>query len=136
MIPTLDEWQDASDSTGRKLYEGAGITASDVTFENAYDGFTLFHQFHLEGLRFAGVQRGEALDFYQTDISIEGPNPVSPSGGNVGSGRTRFWLSTDSIQQIQGRAGARQIKKKAEIGVSGSAMPMGSTFAVWSASPN
>ena len=136
VLPTLDEWQDSTDATGRKIYESAGITAKDLSFENMYDGFTLFHQFHLEGLRFAGVQRGEALDFYKTDISIEGPNPVSPSGGNHGSGRTRFWGSTDSIQQIQGRAGARQMTRKAEIGVSGGPTPMGGNFIVWSATPD
>ena len=77
-----------------------------------YDGFALFHQFHLEGLRFGGIKRGEALDFYQTDISIEGPNPVSPNGGNIGSGRTRYWMHTDSIQQLPGRAGAAADKEQ------------------------
>ena len=102
-----------------------------------YDGFALFHQFHLEGLRFRGMQNGDALDFYQTDISIEGPNPVLPSGGNIGSGRSRFWMHTDCIQQIQGRAGARAITGvKPEIGVSGGPMPMGGNFTVWSASPD
>jgi acetyl-CoA acetyltransferase len=134
VVPTLEEWQEAADSTGRKLYEGSGLQPSDLSFENMYDGFTLFHQFHLEGLRFAGVQRGEALDFYQTDISIEGPNPASPSGGNAGAGRTRFWLHIDSVQQLQGRAGARQIRKPAEIGVSGAFMPDFSYSVVWSAS--
>ena len=136
LLATLEEWQDAGDSTGRKLYEGAGIGPSDLSFENMYDGFTLFHQFHLEGLRYAGVQRGEALDFYQTDISIEGPNPVSPSGGNAGSGRTRFWLHMDSVLQLQGRAGARQIKKKAEIGVSGAFFPDFNYSLIWSATPD
>ena len=28
----------------------------DLSFENMYDGFTLFHQFHVEGLRFVRVQ--------------------------------------------------------------------------------
>jgi acetyl-CoA acetyltransferase len=134
-VQTLEECEAAGDSTGRKLYEGAGITARDLSFENMYDGYTLFHQFHLEGLRYAGVQRGEALDFYQTDISIEGPNPASPSGGNAGSGRTRTWMHTDSIQQIQGRAGARQIRKRAEIGVSGGPTTTGGNFTVWSKYP-
>jgi len=135
LVPTLDEVEEATYATGRMLYEGAGITASDLSFENMYDGFTLFHQFHLEGLRYAGVQNGEALDFYATDISNSGPNPVSPSGGNAGSGRTRFWMHSDSIQQIQGRAGARQITKPAEIGVSGGPMPLGGNFTVWSSTP-
>jgi len=101
-----------------------------------YDGFTLFHQFHLEGLRFAarGEKRGYALDLYETDISIEGPNPVSPSGGNNGNGRTRWWNHRDSILQLQGRSPS-QIKKKAEIGVSGAPMPDACDALIWSATP-
>jgi len=137
ILPTLDEVEAETAATGRKIFEGAGITAKDLSFENMYDGFSLFHQFHLEGLGFAGVKNGEALDLYQTDISIEGPNPVLPSGGNIGSGRSRFWMHTDCIQQLQGRAGARQITGvKPEIGVSGGPMPMGGNFTVWSASPD
>ena len=134
---TLEGCEDAAESLGRKLYEGAGITAKDLSFENMYDGYTLFHQFMIEGLGYAGLKKGEALEFYEHgDLTIEGPNPVSPSGGNAGSGRTRYWMHTDSIQQIQGRAGARQIKKKAEIGVSGGPHPRGGDFAVWAASPD
>ncbi len=137
LTPTLDEVEAETASTGRKLYEGAGITAADLSFENMYDGFTQFHQFHLEGLGFRGIKFGEALDFYQTDISIEGPNPVSPSGGNIGSGRSRFWMHTDCIQQLQGRAGERQITGVTpEIGVSGGPMPLGGNYTVWSASPD
>ena len=126
----------STEATGRKSYTGAGITAADLSFENMYDGFTVFHNHYLEGLRYAGIKRGEVMDFYQTDISISGPNPVSPSGGNAGSGRTRFWMHTDTIQQLQGRAGARQISKRAEIGISGGPMPQGGDFTVWSATPD
>ncbi len=137
LTPTLDEVEEDTARTARKLYEGAGITAADLSFENMYDGFTLFHQFHIEGLGYRGIKFGEALDFYQTDISIEGPNPILPSGGNIGSGRSRFWMHTDSIQQLQGRAGARQVTGvKPEIAVSGGPMPLGGNFTVWSATPD
>lgn len=54
---------------------------------------------------------GEALDFYNSDISVEGPHPFNPSGGNNGCGRTHGNAHfTDSIQQVQGRAGGRQVK--------------------------
>jgi acetyl-CoA acetyltransferase len=135
VIETLEEVQERSAGMARKLYEAAGITARDLQFENAYDGFSLFHVFHIEGLGFAGIKQGEALDLFQTDISIEGPNPVSPSGGNIGSGRTRFWMHTDSIQQIQRRAGARQMKIMPDVGVSGGFMPYWNNFIVWSSSP-
>ena len=48
VLPTLDEVEAETSSTGRKIYEGAGITASDLSFENMYDGFSLFHQFHVD----------------------------------------------------------------------------------------
>ena len=136
IMPTLEETEECAASNARKLYEGAGITANDLSFEGMYDGFGQFHVFHLEGLGFRGVKRGDALHFFQTDISIEGWNPVSPSGGNIGSGRTRFWHHTDAIQQIQGRAGKRQIRRKAEIGVTGGPFPYGGNFTVWGASPD
>jgi acetyl-CoA acetyltransferase len=137
LTPTLDEVEADTARSARKIYEGAGITAADLSFENMYDGFSLFHQFHIEGLGYRGIKFGEALDFYQTDISIEGANPVSPSGGNVGSGRSRVWLHTDCIQQIQGRAGARQVTGVTpEVAVSGGPMPLGGNYTVWSASPD
>ena len=137
ITPTLAEVESETASTARKIYEGAGITAAELSFENMYDGFPQFHQFHIEGLGYRGISFGDALDFYQTDISIEGPNPISPSGGNIGSGRSRFWMHTDSIQQIQRRAGKRQITGvKPEVAVSGGPMPLGGNYTVWSSSPN
>jgi hypothetical protein len=135
-IETLEEAEERSASTAKKVYEASGLTYREIQFENFYDGFGLFHVFHLEGFGFAGVKRGEGLDFYQTDISINGPNPVSPSGGNIGCGRTRWWMHSDSIQQIRGTAGARQIRIPAEVGISGGFEPWWSNFIVWSKHPS
>jgi hypothetical protein len=139
IVPTLEECEESTARNARMLYEGAGISAADLDFENMYDGFSLFHVFHLEGLGFQGIKRGEAMDYWASnDISIAGPAPISPSGGNIGSGRTRYWMHTDSIQQIQGRAGERQITgNKHEVGVSGGPMPVAlADFLVWSANPD
>ena len=54
-------------------------------------------------LGWRGVKRGEARDFYVGDIIDEGTNSFISSGGNNGSGRTSWWIHTDSIQQLQGR---------------------------------
>ena len=133
---TLEEWQDWAALTGARLYESAGISPRDVHFENAYDGFSLFHVWWIEEFNFFGIKRGEALDFFASqDISINGPTPISPSGGNIGSGRTRFWKWTDTIQQLQGRAGERQVKIDARIGVAGGWMPVWSNFAAFSKDP-
>ncbi len=53
--PTLDEVEAETSSTCRKIYESAGITAGDLSFENMCDGITQFHQFHIEGLGYRGM---------------------------------------------------------------------------------
>jgi len=133
---SLEEVESIAASNGRKMYEGAGITARDLSFENLYDGFSEFHLFHLEGLGWAGIKRGEGLDFYESeDISINGPHPVSSSGGNIGSGRSRFWNHIDCIQQIQGRAGKRALTRvKPEVAVAGGYFPYGGNFTVYGVS--
>jgi len=138
LVPDLDMCQRTAARNARILYEGAGITVDDLSFENLYEGWPFFHIFFLEGLGgYTGIKEGDALHYFETqDISINSDHPISPSGGNVGSGRSRFWNTIDCIQQIQGRAGKRQIKNKAEIAVDGGFLPYAGWFRVWSATPN
>lgn len=136
LVQTLEEVEEYTAANGRKLFEATGLAATDIQFENMFDGYSFLHAFHIEGLGFAGIGRGEALDLYAQDISLSSARPVSPSGGNIGGGRTRFWGHTDSIQQIQGRAGQRQIRIPADIGVSGGPTPGLSNCIVWASSPN
>ena len=135
-VPTLEEVERGSFITGQMIYEGAGITPNDLSFENMFDGFSLFHVFHIEGLRIYGIKPGDALDLFQTDISPSSWTPINPSGGDIGSGRNRCWMHTDCIQQIQGRAGARQIRRPAEVGVAGGMVPPGGTYTVYGSSPD
>jgi hypothetical protein len=137
IVQTYEEVAECARFNGENLMSGAGMTINDLSFENMYDGFTLFHVFHLEGLGFAGIKEGEALDYFETqDLGLTSKYPISPSGGNRGSGRTRTWMHTDCIQQISGRAGARQISQPAHAGVSGGPFPYGGNFTVWADSPN
>ena len=62
----------------------------------------------------ARVKRGDAFAFYAGDISVKGPHPFSSSGGNLGNGRTRTAMYTDSIEQLRGTAGPRQVTVRAE----------------------
>ena len=133
---TLDEVEESCDQIARKLYEGSGLTAGDIDIFNPYDGFTPFNQYYLEGFGWHGVKRGEAHDFYAGDISVEGPHPLMPSGGNNGNGRSRCWHWTDSIQQLQGRAGKRQVKVRAETALAGGPMPTSGSWAILSTNPD
>ena len=138
-IETLTETEAFTDSIAKKVLEGSGLTAGEVDVYNPYDGYTLFSQYYLEGLQWHGVKRGEALDFYGGDITVEGPHPFSSSGGNSGNGRTRTWIYTDSIQQLQGRAGQRQVHIKngrPETAVAGAFTPGASDWTVFGTSPD
>jgi len=136
---TLEEYETASDIWADKMLDGSGIKASDIDVENMYEGYIIFHQYYLEAIQWQGIKKGDSLHFYQGDISVEGPHPVSPSGGNAGSGRTRTWMHSDSIEQLQGRAGSRQVHIKngrPEIAISGGPQPIGGDHLVWSTSPD
>ena len=135
-METLDETEAFTDSIARMIYEGSGLTPSELDVINPYDGFTLFTQYYLEALQWHGVKRGEAHDFYAGDISVEGPHPFMPSGGNNGNGRSRWWHWTDSIQQLQGRAGERQVRIRAETSLAGGPTPYIGDWMVFGKSPD
>src|SRR5437660_7831567 len=106
----LDEIEDWTDRAARRMYAGAGLEPQDVDIFNPYDGYAVMTQFFLEAFQWHGVKRGDAFAFYAGDISVEGPHPFSSSGGNLGGGRTRTAMSTDSLEQARGRAGAGQAR--------------------------
>jgi hypothetical protein len=95
-------------------HEGAGIGPEDVDIFNPYDGYAPMAQFFLEAFQWNGVKRGDAFAFYAGDIRVEGPHPLCSSDGNLGNVRTRTAMYTDSIEQLRGTAGARQVKVRAE----------------------
>src|SRR5690606_15995659 len=66
VVPSLESWERLTDKMGRMLYERSRSGPEDLDFENMYDGFTLVHQFLLEGRRYAarGETRGYARDLY------------------------------------------------------------------------
>lgn len=114
---TCDEQEEANATAARMGYEGAGWTARDVDIFNPYDGYSWFMPFFLEAFGWHGVKKGEANDFFNGDISVEGPHPFYSGGGNLGNGRTRTSMYIDSIQQLRGTAGRRQVNVKAETAV-------------------
>jgi hypothetical protein len=67
--------------------------------------------------------RGDAFAFYAGDIRVEAPHPFCASGGNLGTGSLRTTMYTDSIEQLRGTAGARQVKIRAETALTAFATP-------------
>src|SRR5690606_501621 len=123
LVTTVDEIEEWQASMARKVWKGSGMKPDDVDIFNPHDGFTTFTQYYLEALQWRGVKKGEAHDFYKEDIRVEGPNPFLSSGGNNGSGRTRTAIFTDCMEQLQGRAGDRQVTVKAETALAGGVLP-------------
>ena len=136
LMPNLDEIEGYCDSLARRVWEGSGLSSEDIDVFNPYDGYLTFTKFFLEAFQWHGVKRGEAHDFYAGDIRVEGPHPFLSSGGNNGTGRTRTALFTDSVEQLQGRAGERQVKIKAETALAGCNTPDSSGWIVLGTSPD
>jgi hypothetical protein len=65
----------------------------------------------------------KSFAFYAGDIRVEGPHPFCSSGGNLVNGRTRTAMYTDSIEQLRGTAGARQVRVRAETALAAFTTP-------------
>jgi len=135
LVQALDETEAWTDIMARKAYAGSGLRPNDIDIFLPYDGFAVNAQYFLEGFHWRGVNRGEAHDFFAGDISPQGPNPLNTGGGNMGTGRMRTVFVTDPMEQLQGRAGPRQVKIKAEVAVTIGVLPGGASTLVFSSSP-
>jgi hypothetical protein len=132
----LDEIEDWTDRAARRMYEGAGLGPKDVDVFNPYDGYAPMAQFFLEAFQWHGVKRGDAFAFYAGDIRVEGPHPFCSSGGNLGTGRLRTAMYTDSIEQLRGTAGARQVKVRAETALAAFTTPSNGGWIMFGKSPS
>ena len=136
LVETLDDTEEWTDIQARRAYAGSGLSADDIDIFSPYDGFAVFTQYFLEAFGWRGVTRGEAHDFYAGDITLEGPNPINAGGGNMGTGRMRSVFITDPMEQLQGRAGPRQVKIKAEVAVTIGVLPSLAGCLAFSTSPD
>ena len=132
----LEEIEAETDRLARMMFEGSGLSADEVDIFNPYDGYSTMTQFWLEAFQWHGVKRGDAFQFYADDIRVEGPHPFSSSGGNLGTGRLRTAMWTDSIEQLRGSAGPRQVTVRAETAVAGFGPPLGGGWIAFGKYPN
>jgi hypothetical protein len=132
----LDEIEEWTDRAAKRMYEGAGLGPNDVDVFNPYDGYSIMTQFFLEGFQWHGVKRGDAFAFYAGDIRVEGPHPLCSSGGNLGTGRLRTAMYTDSIEQLRGTAGTRQVKVRAETALAAFTTPSSGGWIMFGKSPS
>ena len=111
------EWV-AAYETGQDLWKHTDYTVKDVDTIQFYDGFAFLPITWLEGLGF--VEKGEGHKFIEGGhrIAIDGELPLNTFGGQLGAGRLHgFGFAHESVVQLRGDGGARQIKNKHQVAV-------------------
>ncbi len=109
----------AAVDSGRLAYEMAGLAPGDMDFAQLYDCFTPTVLVELEDLGFC--DKGDGGAFLQTGATRPGGSlPVNTHGGMLshchpGNPGAMFAL-TESVWQLRGQAGERQLPK-AEVGL-------------------
>jgi hypothetical protein len=132
----LDEIEDWTDRAAKRMYEGAGLGPEDVDIFNPYDGYAPMAQFFLEVFQWHGVKCGDPFAFYAGDIRAGGQHPFCSSGGNLGTGRLRTAMYTDSIEQLRGTAGARQVRVRPETALAAFTTPSSGGWIMFGKSPS
>jgi acetyl-CoA acetyltransferase len=111
-----DMTQSSPFHAARELWKHTDLKPSDVDCAQLYDGFTIIVFQWLEALGFCGL--GESGPFIEAGHTrLGGSLPVNTDGGACNVGRrhgANFCI--ESIQQLRGEAGARQVPD-AEVAV-------------------
>lgn len=102
-----------------QAYEIAGLGPQDIDLAEVHDAFSIAEVLYYEALGLC--ERGAGVDFLRRgETAIGGRIPVNPSGGLMAKGHppgaTGIAQVVESVIQIRGEAGARQIDK-ARIGL-------------------
>jgi acetyl-CoA acetyltransferase len=104
--------------SGANAFRMAGIKPDDVDLVMGYDSFTITALLHLEDLGFCA--KGEGGAFVETGATAPGGSlPMNTNGGGLSythPGMYGMFLITESVKQLRGEAGDRQVDG-AEIAV-------------------
>ncbi|HUC24212.1 MAG TPA: thiolase family protein [Streptosporangiaceae bacterium] len=120
------------DIAGRRAFEKAGVSRSDIDVAGIYDSFTITTAIQLEDLGFCG--RGEAGDYVKAgNMDLGGPMPTNTHGGLLSCahpGACGGMLHIiEAVTQLRGEAGARQVPD-AETALVTSASAVASNYSV------
>ena len=106
----------------RKAFAMAGYTPRDMHMAQIYDCYSITVLLTLEDAGFA--EKGKGLQFVREhDFTFKGNFPMNTHGGQLSFGQTGsaggMTQVIEAMQQIQGRAGARQLARHDLAYVSG-----------------
>ncbi len=111
------EWASAY-PTGRALWENTDYTVNDLDTIQFYDGFAFQPITWLEGLGICEIGEGHKFIEGGTRIALDGELPMNTGGGQLGWGRLHgFGYAYESVVQLRGQGGARQIKGEPKLAV-------------------
>ncbi len=104
--------------TGADLWKNTDYTTKDVDTVQFYDGFAFQPITWLEGLGFCDIGEGGQFLEGGKRIALEGDLPMNTGGGQLGWGRLHgFGFAYESVVQLRGAGGARQIKGDPKVAV-------------------
>jgi acetyl-CoA acetyltransferase len=111
------EWM-ACYPTGADLWKHTDYKPGDVDTVQLYDGFSFQAIAWLEGLGFCGVGEGGRFIEGGKRIALNGELPLNTFGGQIGAGRLHgFGFAHESVVQLRGKGGARQIPGDPRVAV-------------------
>jgi acetyl-CoA acetyltransferase len=107
--------------TGRDLWKYSDYQPKDIDTAQLYDGFSFQAILWLEALGFCGVGEGGKFIEGGKRIAIDGELPLNTGGGQLGGGRLHgFGYAHESVMQLRGLGGARQIPGNPRVAVAAS----------------
>jgi len=111
------EWM-ACYATGADLWKRTDYRPQDVDTAQLYDGFSFQAVAWLEALGFCDVGEGGRFIEGGKRIALDGELPLNTFGGQIGAGRLHgFGFAHESVVQLRGRGGARQISGDPRVAV-------------------
>ncbi len=111
------EWASAY-PTGRDLWKNTDYTVKDLDTAQLYDGFAFQPITWLEGLGICDIGEGHKFIEGGKRIALDGELPMNTGGGQLGWGRLHgFGYAFESVVQLRGQGGARQIKGEPRLAV-------------------
>jgi acetyl-CoA acetyltransferase len=131
-IADLLEWPDYSTicqhHLGERLWRSAGIGPAEIDFAEIYDCFSAMVLLGMEGLGLG--ERGEAGALIRSgETRLGGRLPVNTHGGLLFEGYLHGMNTVgEAVEQLQGRAGVRQVARAGRCVVSSGAMGDGSAL--------
>lgn len=111
----------AAYATGAELWKRSDYAPADVDTAQLYDGFSFLTLTWLEGLGFCKLGESGAFIEGGQRIALDGELPLNTFGGQIGAGRLHgFGFAHESVVQLRGAGGARQIPGDPRVAVAAS----------------